>query len=159
MFWVKSHLSESNLSKKFSILNQMDTFGNWLRLSAKSLLSKTEKKSDNLSPVNPLPMSPLPTAHSYDYCGQGLSINKYWYQLIPLWASRFTPICTSTCLSPGPCGIPGYPGILGLNSNPGPGILENIIPGFFGIYHIKQNHDFKDFNWFLNQIFQKKIQG
>ena len=41
----------------------MDTFGNWLRLSAKSLLSKTEKNSDiwensdNPSPVNPLPMS------------------------------------------------------------------------------------------------------
>ena len=38
----------------------MDTFGNWLRLSAKSLLSKTEKNSDiwansdNLSPVKPL---------------------------------------------------------------------------------------------------------
>ena len=39
----------------------------------------------------------------------------------------------------GPSGIPG------LNSNPDPGILENIIPGFLGIYHIKQNHDFKDF--------------
>ena len=49
----------------------------------------------------------------------------------------------------GPCGIPGYPGISrdipGLDSNPDPGILENIIPGFLGIYHIKQNHDFKDF--------------
>ena len=60
VLWVKSHLSESNLSKKrpkkhvlttnkytntssHPFLNQMDTFGNWLRLSAKSLLSKTEK--------------------------------------------------------------------------------------------------------------------
>ena len=45
--------------------------------------------------------------------------------------------------------------IPGLNSNPDPGILENIIPGFLGIYHIKQNHDFKDFYWFLNLIFPK----
>ena len=52
-------------------------------------------------------------------------------------------------LVPGPSGIPGYPGIPGLNSNPDPGILENIIPGFLGIYHIKQNHDFKDFYWLL----------
>ena len=52
--------------------------------------------------------------------------------------------------------IPGPSGIPGLNSNPDPGILENIIPGFLGIYHIKQNHDFKDFYWFLNLIFPKK---
>ena len=58
-------------------------------------------------------------------------------------------------LGAGPSGIPGYPGIPGLNSNPDPGILENIIPGFLGIYHIKQNHDFKDFYWFLNLIFPK----
>ena len=48
-------------------------------------------------------------------------------------------------LAAGPCGIPGYPGIPGLKLNPDPGILENKIPGFFGIYHIKQNNDFKDF--------------
>ena len=41
-------------------LIQIDTFGKWLRLSAKSLLSKTEKtqdiwaNSDNLSPLEPL---------------------------------------------------------------------------------------------------------
>ena len=46
---------------------------------------------------------------------------------------------------PGPSGIPGYPGIPGLNSNPDPGMLENKIPGFFGIYHIKQINEFKDF--------------
>ena len=45
----------------------------------------------------------------------------------------------------GPCGIPGYPGIPGLNSNPDPRMFKNKIPGFFGIYHIKQNNDLKDF--------------
>ena len=47
------------------------------------------------------------------------------------------------------------PGIPGLSSNPDPGILENKIPGFFGIYHIKQNNDFKDFYKFLNKIVSK----
>ena len=55
----------------------------------------------------------------------------------------------------GPSGIPGYPGIPGLISNPDPGILENLIPGFFGIYPIKQNSDFKDFYWVLTQICPK----
>ena len=35
--------------------------------------------------------------------------------------------------------------IPGLNSNPDPGILQNKIPGFFGMYHVKQNNHFKDF--------------
>ena len=35
--------------------------------------------------------------------------------------------------------------IPGLNSNPDPEILEKKIPGFFEIYHIKENNDFKDF--------------
>ena len=34
------------------------------------------------------------------------------------------------------------PGIPGFNSNPYPGILENMIPGFFSY---QKNHDFKDF--------------
>ena len=55
----------------------------------------------------------------------------------------------------GPSGIPGYPGIPGLISNPDPGILENLIPGFFGIYPIKQKSDFKDFYWVLTQICPK----
>ena len=45
----------------------------------------------------------------------------------------------------GSSGIPGYPGIPGLKSNPDPGILENEIPGFFGIFYIKENRNFKDF--------------
>ena len=36
-------------------------------------------------------------------------------------------------LSSGSCGIPGYPGIPGFFQNPNPGILKNLIPGFFGI--------------------------
>ena len=56
------------------------------------------------------------------------------------------------CREQAPAGSRDIPG---LNSNPDPGILENIIPGFLGIYHIKQNHDFKDFYWFLNLIFPK----
>ena len=56
---------------------------------------------------------------------------------------------------PGPSRIPGYPGIPGLILNPDPGILENLIPGFFGIYPIKENSDFKDFYWVLTQICPK----
>ena len=63
------------------------------------------------------------------------------------WASSWWPA--------GPSGIPGYPGIPGLIWNPDPGILENLIPGFFGIYPIKQNSDFKDFYWVLTQICPK----
>ena len=44
--------------------------------------------------------------------------------------------------------------IPGLNSNPG--ILENEFPGIFGIYHIKQNNDFKYFYCFLDNKYQKK---
>ena len=33
----------------------------------------------------------------------------------------------------GSCGILGYPGIPGFFHNPDPGILKNLIPGFFGI--------------------------
>ena len=47
------------------------------------------------------------------------------------------------------------PGIPGLKSNPDPGILENIIPGFFEIYYIKQSNNFKDFYWSFNQKFPK----
>ena len=36
--------------------------------------------------------------------------------------------------SPGPCRIPGYPRIPGLDSNPDHGIFENKISGFFGIW-------------------------
>ena len=55
----------------------------------------------------------------------------------------------------GPSGIPGYPGIPGLNKNPDPGILENTIPGFFAIFYMEQNNDFKEFYWFLNKNFPK----
>ena len=57
------HLTISFHKEKLYIwlfIIQIDTFGKWLRLSAKSLLSKTEKNSDiwansdNLSPVKPL---------------------------------------------------------------------------------------------------------
>ena len=69
-----------------------------------------------------------------------------------IWSGR---ICSGDHLWPGPSGIPGYPGIPGLILNPDPGILENLIPGFFGIYPIKQNSDFKDFYWVLTQICPK----
>ena len=40
---------------------------------------------------------------------------------------------------------PGNPGIPGLDSNPDPGIFENKIPGFFGIWYSTQDNVFKYF--------------
>ena len=41
--WVKSEQKRRQVHKKGTFLNQIDIFGNWLRLSAKSLLPETEK--------------------------------------------------------------------------------------------------------------------
>ena len=65
------------------------------------------------------------------------------------------PRSATLAWQPGPSGIPGYPGIPGLNKNPDPGILENTIPGFFAIFYMEQNNDFKEFYWFLNKKFPK----
>ena len=49
----------------------------------------------------------------------------------------------------GPCGILGIPG---LDSNPDPGIFENKIPGFFGIWYSTQDNVFKYFYWFSDNF-------
>ena len=43
-------------------------------------------------------------------------------------------------LPSGPCEIPGYPGIPGFFQNPDPGILKNLIPGFFGDFQKPLNN-------------------
>ena len=43
------------------------------------------------------------------------------------------PFVSTRGCQAGPCGIPGYPGIPVFFQNPDPGILKNLIPGFFGI--------------------------
>ena len=47
---------------------------------------------------------------------------------------------------------PGNPGIPGLDSNPDPGIFENKIPGFFGIWYSTQDNVFKYFYWFSDNF-------
>ena len=57
----------------------------------------------------------------------------WMYYLVVLVGVLLSIIAQRLWTWSGPCGIPGYPGIPGFFQNPDPGILKNLIPGFFGI--------------------------